>query len=58
MNAFRPKTEILDSSQIDVIIEKAMDILADSGIFIGSQMIVDSLRGHPGIEIVKEKIVK
>ena len=35
-----------------------MDILVDSGIFIGSQNVVDSLREHPGIEIVKGNIVK
>ena len=58
MNAFRPKLEILGSDQIDLIIEKAMDILVDSGIFIGSQMVLDNLREHTGIEIVKGNIAK
>jgi len=58
MNAFRPKIEILDSDQIDTIIKKAMDILVDSGIFIGSQNVVDSLGEHSGLEIVKGNIVK
>jgi len=58
MNAFRPKIEILGSDKIDIIIEKAITILVDSGIFVGSQKVVDNLREHNGIEIVQGNIAK
>jgi len=58
MNSFRPKIEILGSDNINIIIEKAVEILSDAGIYIGSDNVMNSLKEHAGIEVLKGNIIK
>ena len=57
MSSIRPTVEILSKKDISIIIDKAITLLSQMGIYVGSDSVIRILQEHDGIKVPKANIV-